>query len=946
MAFTTQIQLGTKGYLDISQDVPVPLNFSVAEIQDISKRQGGFSKTIELPGTANNNNLFSNLFDVNITDTTFNPNIRERVIILQNGVPVFEGNLQLLNVKKRNHAQDNIDEIVTYQVAVKDNTGDFYSSLNEKFLEDLGNWDNLNHPYNLASILATSANTSNDVYKYFLTKHGNQDNYYYIKDFQPAIFAKAYWDRIFLEAGYTYQWSGLTDNFFDKLVIPYNGEQPLINKGPLTFKAGFNTSQVFGYVNSTPQNLIIFNNDTTNGYFDGSEDNYNPSTGYYLTNNFIESVEFKTRYEFKVSLYFPVDTFFANKFTNIQTLAFNQPAIFNVKRSLSFRLDHFFGSFNPYITPTQNQTFLYESLNNYFFETTVTTDLSGNFPPGTDFGITIPAGTTVLFTGVSPEFSTTIANITPGFNITNWINSIVDIIGNIQDNTTNDTILQGSPNFPHIQVEVGLNPTASNAQSYNYFTVSPKGNLDTNQTVEVQQFIPRKIKQKDFISSIVKMYNLYIRSDKDNDKRLIVDTRDEFYAGGKQLDWTNKLAIDNEVDIKFLPDLQDKKILFSYKPDTDEANKTYTQQTNEVFGQLEYTFSNEFVKNTKLVQPMFSPTPLVKNQSGQIIPSILSVSPKNNIRILYDGGWIDTEADGYWKFIDYSTNSAGDPVSIYKYPYMGHLDNPITPDIDINFGLWDAYYYDEFQNVTDNNLYNRYYKRFISQIEAGKLMTAKFRINEYDILNLDFRDQIFINDAYWYLNKISDYNGNSSEGLTTVELILVDEGIKFSPSKTSFKDWVLVRPRPGVIKFNGTVTKFINDSKYDVNTFGNSTVWIDVLGSGNVVQANSRNDMVIGNNNNIGGNKNLVLGDNNIIQGNSNAILGRDDITVRGDNLVVAAGTFVQFANKIDAGRNIVLSQFGSAKPITNLNGGRNLIRSYYSFSLEQQVSAGRNTIL
>ena len=78
MAFTTQIQLGTKGYLDISQDVPVPLNFSVAEIQDISKRQGGFSKTIELPGTANNNNLFSNLFDVNITDTTFDPNIRER----------------------------------------------------------------------------------------------------------------------------------------------------------------------------------------------------------------------------------------------------------------------------------------------------------------------------------------------------------------------------------------------------------------------------------------------------------------------------------------------------------------------------------------------------------------------------------------------------------------------------------------------------------------------------------------------------------------------------------------------------------------------------------------------------------------------------------------------------------------------------------------------------
>lgn len=938
MAFTTQIQLGTKGYLDISQDVPVPLNFSVAEIQDISKRQGGFSKTIELPGTANNNNLFSNLFDVNITDTTFNPNIRERVIILQNGVPVFEGNLQLLNVKKRNHAQDNIDEIVTYQVAVKDNTGDFYSSLNEKFLEDLGNWDNLNHPYNLASILATSGNTSDDVYKYFLTLNGNPDAYYFITDFQPAIYAKAYWDRIFLEAGYTYQWSGLTNNFFDKLVIPYNGEQPLINKGALTFKAGFNAPWILNTVNATPQNFIIFNNDITNGYFDGSANNYNTSTGYYSSNDFIDEAEFKTRYAFKVSLFFPIETTFQVKVTTTVD-QFGQIIPGNFKRSFSFKLDHFFGSFNPFLTPPQNQTYLYESLNNYFWDSST---------PTTD--IIFPAGTTVdFFTGISPEFSTTIEDITPGFNITNWISSTIDVVGNFIDTAvgpTNGKLLNGDPNFPQLKVEVGLNATASNAQSFNYFTVSPKGVLNTNQTVDVKNFIPRKIKQKDFISSIVKMYNLYISADKNNDNRLIINTRDEFYAGGKQLDWTNKLAIDNEVDIKFLPDLQDKKILFSYKPDTDEANKTYTQQTRETFGQLEYTFSNEFVKNTKLVQPMFSPTPLQKNLTGQIVPTIISVSPKNNIRVLYDGGWIDTEANGYWKFIDYSTNNAGDPVSIYKYPYMGHLDNPITPTIDINFGLWDAYFYDDFQNVTDNNLYNRYYKRFISQIEAGKLMTAKFRLNEYDILNLDFRDQIFINDAYWYLNKISDYNGNSSEGLTTVELILVDEGIKFSPSKTSFKDWVLVRPRPGVIKFNGTVTKFINDSKYDVNTFGNSTVWIDVLGSGNVVQANSRNDMVIGNNNNIGGNKNLILGDNNIVQGNSNAILGRDDITVRGDNLVVAAGTFVQFANKIDAGRNIVLSQFGSAKPITNLNGGRNLIRSYYSFSLEQQVSAGRNTIL
>ena len=51
MSFITKIQLGNLGYLDIDENVSVPLNFSVAEIQDISKRQGGYSKTIKLPGT-------------------------------------------------------------------------------------------------------------------------------------------------------------------------------------------------------------------------------------------------------------------------------------------------------------------------------------------------------------------------------------------------------------------------------------------------------------------------------------------------------------------------------------------------------------------------------------------------------------------------------------------------------------------------------------------------------------------------------------------------------------------------------------------------------------------------------------------------------------------------------------------------------------------------------
>jgi len=44
-----QIQLGNKGYLDVSEDVVVPITYSSAPIQDITVRSSVFSKTITLP---------------------------------------------------------------------------------------------------------------------------------------------------------------------------------------------------------------------------------------------------------------------------------------------------------------------------------------------------------------------------------------------------------------------------------------------------------------------------------------------------------------------------------------------------------------------------------------------------------------------------------------------------------------------------------------------------------------------------------------------------------------------------------------------------------------------------------------------------------------------------------------------------------------------------------
>ena len=47
--------------IDLKDDVSIPLNFNIADIREPEKRSTTWSKTVILPGTAFNNNLFSNL---------------------------------------------------------------------------------------------------------------------------------------------------------------------------------------------------------------------------------------------------------------------------------------------------------------------------------------------------------------------------------------------------------------------------------------------------------------------------------------------------------------------------------------------------------------------------------------------------------------------------------------------------------------------------------------------------------------------------------------------------------------------------------------------------------------------------------------------------------------------------------------------------------------------
>lgn len=94
------------------------------------------------------------------------------------------------------------------------------------------------------------------------------------------------------------------------------------------------------------------------------------------------------------------------------------------------------------------------------------------------------------------------------------------------------------------------------------------------------------------------MYNLYAYPNTENPNELILVQRDEWYDAGTEKDWSTKLAKNQEQQLIFLPDLSNKKLKLTYKADTDTPNVVYTQATAEIYGQIEYTFENEYVKDT------------------------------------------------------------------------------------------------------------------------------------------------------------------------------------------------------------------------------------------------------------------------------------------------------------------------------------------------------------
>jgi hypothetical protein len=119
------------------------------------------------------------------------------------------------------------------------------------------------------------------------------------------------------------------------------------------------------------------------------------------------------------------------------------------------------------------------------------------------------------------------------------------------------------------------------------------------------------------------------------------------------------------------------------------------------------------------------------------------------------------------------------------------------------------------------------------------MLTAKFDLRETDIATLKLNDKIRIDNSWWNINKVIDYDCNNPR-LTTVELLSIDQEIDFAKFQTG-------KPIIPTVGELGNITTPIINANNEVNNVISTGTTAVVFGQGNVIQQGFQG-VIVGNN--------------------------------------------------------------------------------------------------
>lgn len=784
MSLRTQIFVnGTS--IELLEDISIPTTYAIADIREPQKRTTNYSKTITLPGTSVNNILFAYLFDVHVSVSTsgttqFNPNLKADVLVLIDGSETFRGFLQLNNIIITKTFQ------IEYECTMFGNLANIFQTLGDKRLSDL-DFSQYNHTYNktdqtnswATSVKKNGANYVNfagglatgEGYVYPMIEYGyGNGTSFKVEHFFPALYAKTIIDAIFNQNGFTYTSNFFNSNFFKQLVVPFGGANLTLTNTQAKARSFMASNNATTYVAFDPSSpplspydigagvgaVAAFQDETTSPNFD--------TGGVYNNGIYQFTVPYTGNYKLEMQLDLDM-----THFPGSSTVTYGQYDILQTVLTAN----------------------LYHKTNNVYLNGQGIGFLQGanaNPLPGRPYFDNRP-NANIITSGTTNSATSVYVSYQGGLLAGSIIEvRLKPIMGNSSSNccTSGTTTTCSGVNLPDLYNQNTLicswgvpikNPnvgyTRINLKPNSYFKATLTDlQIHEGDPVNCNNILPDNIKQHEFLSSIIKAFNLYVDDDKSSSNKLRLEPREDFYTSGVTRDWSTKLDYDNPLTITPMGELNAVNYIFKFKEDEDYYNQFYFNKYREEYGYKRYAIINDFLKEDETTELIFSPTPLADYIGiDRVIPKIftidnnLTIQPRtSNLRLLYYGG-VKTTLNA-WSYV-----STSGTVSYTNYPYAGHLDDVKVPTFDLNFQEPREVFYTATQ-YTSNNLFNKYWKNYIDLItdKDSKIVTGYFNLYSSDIANLSFFDTFYFENDLWILNKIYDYDGTQNE-LTKCEFI-------------------------------------------------------------------------------------------------------------------------------------------------------------------------------
>jgi hypothetical protein len=298
--------------------------------------------------------------------------------------------------------------------------------------------------------------------------------------------------------------------------------------------------------------------------------------------------------------------------------------------------------------------------------------------------------------------------------------------------------------------------------------------VEYGETIVINDTIPRGILQKDFFSSICKMFNLYVFEDYEFNKKLKVQPFVDFYNDATAVDWSLKVDRSSPMKLKPMSELNSRYYQYKYRSDNDYYNDNYKKQYNDDYASFIYDSEYEFAKETTSVDIIFASSILYKKTgTDKIYPAIYKLSDNNTKEDKMDSVIRIMQAKKL-SATSWSIKVSGSTIASFgEYCYAGHLNDPTNPTFDINFGVPFELYY-EPTLYTSANLFNTYWSSYLAEItdKDSRLLTCTMKLNFKDVYQLDFSKLIWIDGVLYRINKIEDFNA-SNEDVCKVQLLKI-----------------------------------------------------------------------------------------------------------------------------------------------------------------------------